>query len=84
MKNPIVAAVLNFLLFGGGTIYVGRRVGIGIAMTIGGTTAQVAEFLVSPLGNNAIPSIWPFLIAGLAIMKLTLAVDGYREAKALR
>ena len=26
-KNPIVAAVLNFLLFGGGTVYVGKRKG---------------------------------------------------------
>lgn len=82
MKNPVIAAVLNFFLFGGGTIYVGKRVGVGIGLTIGGMTAQTAEILVSPVGSNAIPNQWPFLLAGLVIAKLTLAADAYREAKA--
>lgn len=81
-KNPVLAAVLNFFLFGGGTIYVGKRTALGLALMVGGTAAQVVEIKVSPLVDNSIPALWPFLLGGLVIMKLALAADGYREAKA--
>ena len=81
VKNPILAAVLNFFLFGGGTIYVGRRVAFGLVLTIGGTAAQVAEIIISPPVRNLAPGIWPLLIGGLVTMKLALAADAYREAK---
>lgn len=80
-KNPILAAVLNFFLFGGGTIYIGRRVGFGVVLTIGGLMAQTVEILLSPPVHNLVPSYWPFLIGGIVTMKLALAADGYREAK---
>ena len=80
-KNPWVAAILNFLTFGVGTIYVGRRPLVGVLLTIGGTMAQVVEITVSPPVRNAIPSLWPFLISGLVIAKVGLAIDGYREAR---
>ena len=80
-KNPLVAAILNFLLFGGGTIYIGRRTGFGLVMTIGGTLAQAIEISVSPAFANSIPALWPFLLGGLVLMKLALAADGWREAK---
>ncbi len=81
-KNPYVAAVLNFLLFGGGTIYVGKRVGLGVALMLGGLAAQAVEIKVSPVLDNSIPALWPFLLGGIVVMKLGLAVDGYREARA--
>jgi hypothetical protein len=80
-KNPIVAAVLNFMLFGGGTVYVGKRKGLGLALILGGTAAQIVEIKASPLVDNSIPASWPFLLGGLVLMKLALAADGYREAK---
>lgn len=40
-KNPVLAALLNFALFGGGTLYVGKRPGVAIALIVGGTAAQV-------------------------------------------
>lgn len=80
-KNPVLAAVLNFFLFGGGTVYVGRRTGLGLALMVGGTAAQIVEIKVSPLFDNTIPALWPFLLGGLVVMKLGLAADGYREAK---
>ncbi len=82
-KNPILAAVLNFLLFGGGTVYVGKRVGVGLIMTLGGTVAQVAEILISPPVYNLAPTIWPFLLGGLVVLKLGLAMDAYREAQSV-
>jgi hypothetical protein len=81
-KSPGLAAVLNFFLFGAGTIYVGRRVGVGIALTIGGSCAQVAEILISPPIYNLAPTIWPFLLGGLVVLKLGLAADAYAEARA--
>lgn len=81
-KNPLLAALLNFFLFGGGTIYIGRRPGFGLVMMLGGTLAQAIEISVSPAFANSIPAVWPFLLAGLVLMKLALAADGWREAKA--
>ena len=80
-KNPIVAAVLNFFLFGAGTMYVGRRVGFGLVATVGGTIAQVVEIKMSPVFDNSLPTQWPFLLGGLVILKIGLAMDAYREAR---
>jgi hypothetical protein len=82
-KNPILAAVLNFFLFGGGTVYVGKRVGVGLVMTVGGTVAQIAEILISPPVYDLAPTIWPFLLGGLVVLKLGLAMDAYTEAKSV-
>lgn len=82
MKNPVLAAVLNFFFFGAGTLYVGRRMAVGLLATLGGMAAQIAEIAVSPAGSNAIPSVWPFLLAGLVVLKIALAVDGWNEARA--
>ena len=81
-KNPVIAAVLNFFFFGGGTLYVGKRKLVGALITVGGTIAQAAEIYTSPPINNLIPTVWPFLIGGLVILKIGLAIDGYNEAKA--
>lgn len=81
-KRPLVAAVLNFFLFGGGTLYVGKRKLVGVLFTVGGTIVQAAEIYTSPPVKNLIPTVWPVLIGGLVILKLGLAIDGYNEAKA--
>jgi hypothetical protein len=80
-KNAIAAAVLNFFLFGAGTVYVGRRVTMGILLTVGGTIAQIAEIYLSPAVTNAVPTVWPFLLGGLIVLKIGLAFDGWQEAK---
>jgi hypothetical protein len=80
-KNPVLAAILNFFLFGGGTLYVGKRVGVGLAITAGGLVAQVAEILISPPVYDLAPTIWPFLLGGIIVLKLGLATDAYQEAK---
>ena len=80
MKNPIVAAVLNFLTFGGGTIYVGRRPLVGALLCVG-CLAQGAEIYVSPPVTNQIPTVWPYMITGFIVLKIGLALDAYREAQ---
>ena len=80
-KSPILAAILNFFLFGAGTVYVGRRVPFGLVLSIGGLSAQAVEIIMSPPVRNTAPSLWPFLLGGIVVMKLALAADAYREAK---
>jgi hypothetical protein len=82
VKNPILAAVLNFFLFGAGTLYVGQRPIVGLLAMIGGTAVQVAEIYLSPAVTNQIPGVWPFFFAGLVTLKVALAIDGYQEARA--
>lgn len=83
-KNPVVAAVLNFLLFGGGYLYLGKKTVPALLITVGGTAAQVVEILVSPVAGNHIPGLWPFLLGGLVLAKVGLALDAFNEAKAAR
>ena len=82
MKNPVLTAVLNFFLFAGGTLYLGKRTMTAMLMTVGGSVAQATEIYLSPLGPGAAlcPHQWPFLLGGLVVLKIGLAVDGYNEA----
>jgi hypothetical protein len=81
-RNAVVAAVLNFMLFGGGYLYLKKRPLPAILITVGGLTAQVVEIMVSPVGTNSIPAFWPFLIGGLVVLKIGLAADAYQLARA--
>jgi hypothetical protein len=81
MKSPWLAAVLNFFLFGVGTLYLGRRMVMAALITLGGNIVQALEIKMSPPLENW--SNWPWLFSGLVLVKLALAVDGYQEAKAL-
>lgn len=80
-KNPVVAAILNFMVFGGGYLYLGKRALPALLITVGGTTAQVIEIMVSPVAGNNIPALWPFLLAGLVAAKVGLAIDAFQLAK---
>lgn len=82
MKNPVVAAILNFFLFGAGTLYIGKRMLPGLLITVGGNIAQAIEIKLSPPFDNA--HVWPILFSGMVLLKIGLAVDGYQEAKAAR
>ena len=44
MKNPIVAAVLNFFFMGPGTLYVGKRKALGAVLTLGALALTYVEF----------------------------------------
>ena len=81
MKNPWIAAVLNFFLFGAGTLYVGKRPAAPWArVSVGGTLVQVLEIKESPPFDNW--SYWPWFFLGLVVLKVGLAIDGYSQAKA--
>ena len=51
-KNPIIAAVLNFFLMGAGYVYNGKRVQLGIALTIAAVALTYVEFGIKPLDTQ--------------------------------
>ncbi len=77
MKNPWIAAVLNFFLIGPGTFYNGRRRAVGVGLTIGALLLTWVEFQV----RAAAPSLYPILFGTVFWMNLFFAYDGYTEAK---
>lgn len=80
MKNPWLAAALNFFFFGAGTLYVGRRKPAAWALlTLGGSAVQVLEIYQSPPFLNW--AFWPWFFVGLAAMKVALAMDAFQDAK---
>ncbi|MBI5803178.1 hypothetical protein HY448_00650 [Candidatus Pacearchaeota archaeon] len=71
-KSPWLAAILNFLLFGLGYIYVGKRVAFGIGLII-------ATIIYTGLTWNY-EYTWVDLMFGVAI-GLLFAYDGYKTAE---
>jgi len=78
-KNPWVAAFLNLFLFGGGYIYNGQRVGVGLALVLAVVLIRWGEITIYLTG--LVTDKWLFLMAGLVIMQFSLAADAYQEAK---
>lgn len=79
MKNPWIAAVLNFFFMGPGTFYNGRRRALGIGLTIGALVLTWLEFQV----RDAAPNLYPIMFATVFFMNIFFAYDGFTEAKAI-
>ena len=79
-KNPWVAGILNFFFWRLGTIYVGKRMGVGVLMFLASLWATYVEnALVGMDSPNFKPLFAAFFIVGVA-----MAWDGYREAKSTK
>ncbi len=82
MKNPWVAAVLNFVTIGLGTVYLGRRAGVGwLAAIGGGVFLRYEEVRIAPAVTGAVTPHWVVAVTGLSLLGIAAAVDAYREAK---
>ncbi len=79
MKNPWIAAVLNFFLMGAGTFYNGRRKAVGVALTIGAILLTYVEFGI----QNIAPTHYWIMFGAVFLVNTFLAIDGYNEAKAI-
>ncbi|RMF50117.1 MAG: hypothetical protein D6755_01575 [Anaerolineae bacterium] len=79
MKNPWIAAVLNFFFMGPGTLYNGRRKALGIGLTIGALVLSWLEFQI----KVAAPGLYPVMFGTVFFMNLFFAYDGYSEARAI-
>ena len=78
MKNPWIAAVLNFFLMGLGTFYVGKRKVLGLGLTIAAILLTCVELQLQAAANPE----FPFLFGTVFFMNVFFAYDGYLEAKA--
>jgi hypothetical protein len=78
-KKPWLAAILNLLFFGGGYIYNGRRVGLGVALVVAWILIRYGEITIYLTG--LVPHQWLVLFLGLVVLMISLAWDAYREAK---
>jgi hypothetical protein len=80
MKNPWVAAVLNFFFMGPGTFYVGRRRALGAALTVAAVVLTWVELQI----KVAAPSVYPVMFVTVLVMNTFFAIDGYVEARSVR
>jgi uncharacterized membrane protein len=79
MKNPWIAAILNFFLMGAGTLYNGRRKAVGLALTVGAIMLTYVEFSIQAKE----PTLWAIMFAAVFLVNTLLAYDGFTEAKAI-
>lgn len=79
MKNPWIAAVLNFFFMGPGTLYNGRRKVFGIGLTIGALVLTWLEFQV----KVAAPDLYPVMFGTVFFLNIFFALDGFMEAKTI-
>lgn len=77
MKNPWIAAVLNFFFMGPGTLYNGRRKLFGAALTLGAIALTYVELQL----KTAAPELYPIMFGTVLFVNLFFAIDGYQEAK---
>ncbi len=75
-KNPWIAAILNFILYGLGYLYLGKRRALG-----GGLLVSDVILSIFLLGSQLPGTTFAGLTVGFLIMGLALAYDAYREAK---
>lgn len=76
MKIPWLAALLNFIFMGAGTLYNGRRVPLGAALTVG-------ALLLTYVENNLTGTLWGVMFGAVLLNNTFLAMDGFQEAKSI-
>jgi hypothetical protein len=79
MKQPWLAALLNFFLMGAGTAYNGRRTGVGIGLTVGAIALTYVEMNLQSIA----PNLYWVMFAGVFLINTCLAYDGYTEAQSI-
>jgi len=74
-KKPWLAALLNFIIWGLGYLYVGERKNFGILLVIG-EILLIGLTATQPLGLSEL-----LALPGSIIISLAFAYDGYKTAK---
>ncbi len=84
MKIKWLSAILNFLFMGVGYLYNGKRIVLGILLTIGAIAFTYLEQIhVFPNGDKlqALDSkAFLIMFVSVFIVNIGLAIDAYREA----
>ena len=79
MKQPWLAALLNFFLMGLGTAYNGRRIPLGLALTVGAGLLTYVEMSL----QTAAPNLYWVMFGAVFLNNTFLAIDGFTEAKTI-
>lgn len=79
MKKPWLAALLNFFLMGLGTAYNGRRVPLGVALTVGALLLTYVEQNLQAVA----PNLYWVMFGAVFLNNTFLAIDAYAEANAV-
>jgi hypothetical protein len=78
-KSPLLAALLNLLFFGGGYIYNGKRVFMGVLLVVGWALISAGEVPIYLTG--LMYDKWLTMFIGIGVLQISFAIDGFREAK---
>lgn len=78
-KIPVLSAILNFFLMGAGYIYNGKRVLLGIGLTIGAIALTYVEFGIKEIDSQ----LYAIMFGAVLFVNAFLAYDGFQEAKQL-
>lgn len=78
-KKTWLAAVLNFFFVGAGYIYNGKRLPLGIGLTLGGFGLTYVEFGIQPLDIT----LYGIMFASVLLANTFLAIDAFKEAKSI-
>jgi uncharacterized membrane protein len=78
-KMPWLAALLNFFLMGLGTAYNGRRIPLGLALTIGAVLLTYVEQNLQAVA----PNLYWVMFGAVFLNNTFLAIDGFSEATAI-
>ena len=75
-KMPWLAALLNFFLMGLGTAYNGRRIPLGLALTVGAILLTYVEQNLKAVA----PNLYWVMFCAVFLNNTFLAIDGFSEA----
>jgi hypothetical protein len=78
-KMPWLAALLNFFLMGLGTAYNGRRIPLGLALTVGAVLLTYVEQNLQAVA----PNLYWVMFGAVFLNNTFLAIDGFSEATAI-
>ena len=78
-REPIVAALLNFIIWGTGYIYNGKRIVLGIGLLLGMILMHSVVFLLGV--RWFISSQGMLIFISHIVLSLTFAYDAYSDSK---
>ena len=76
-KNVYIASLLNFFLLGPGYIYQGKRILVGILLTIGAIISTYVELQLKAEGS----SLYWYMFVGFFLLALATTIDVYTDMK---
>ncbi len=79
-KNAWLSAILNFFFMGPGYLYNGNRKTLGIFLTLGAFMLTYVELQLQAIGEM---KLYGIMFSAVFIVNTVLAIDGYKEAKAI-